>query len=186
MDTVHDPNIVNTGPHVTAERGLEALVLELERRSRKFIPKTGLVFAIPPTIGALAPELPTMDSNDSNLVKLSLTSNEPANAPVIEYEDWLLMARKKVLFEMDNDVPSGHLLADLEKEFFDLERQKICEWRRLQESVCFKGHLQTVSGCLARPADCISVDTGASSEPRLRVSTHTSFSGFLRPETTFY
>ena len=165
MDTFHDPNTIKIGPRVTAERGLENLVLELERRSRKFIPKTGLVFTIPPTIGAPAPELPTMDSNDSNLVKLSLTPNEPANAPIIEYEDWLLMARKKVAFELDNDARSGNVLADLEKEFFDLERQKICEWRRLQESACFKGHLQAVSGCLARPTACISVDTSASSEP---------------------
>ena len=106
-----------------------------------------------------------MDSNDSNLVKLSLTPNEPANTAIIEYEDWLLMARKKVAFEMDDDARSGHVLADLEKEFFDLERQKICEWRRLQEGACFKGYLQTVSGCLARPTACILVDTGASSEP---------------------
>ena len=175
-NTAQGPKAIDAGPHTVPEDGLRTLAAELKRRSRQFILTTGLVFTIPPTVDAPMPELPTMDPNDLRLHKLSLTPNELVNAPISEYEKWLLMAKNKVFWNTGDTVPSDHLLADLEKEFRSLQRHKLDEWRRLQERICLQKRLETFSGSLVQPAVCASVVTGTCSGPWLRVGTYTSLS----------
>ena len=163
VDTPQDPMVVDTDSHTTSEHGLRILSEGLKRRSGQFVLAVGLVFTIPPTADAPTPELPTMDSNDLRLYKLSLTPNEPNNMQISEYEKWLLMAKKKILLDPGDEIPSDRLLADLEKEFRDLQRHKVDEWRRVQESLRVRQRLEFFTGSLVRPSACTSVETGTRS-----------------------
>ena len=172
-DVAH-PNAATTGLDAAPERDLRALAVELKTRSRQLVLAPGLVFTIPPTVDAPIPELPAMDPNDLRLYKLSLARNEPVNVPISEYEKWLLVAKHKVLLDAGDDFPSEHLLTDLEKEFRSLQYHKVEEWRRIQEGIYLRRHLETFSRSLARPVVCASVETGMRLESRLPVRTYTS------------
>ena len=172
VDTPHESMVVDTGLHDAQGHDLRALAIELERRSHQLAPTTGLMFAIPPTPDAPAPELPAMDTNDLRLYKLSLAPNEPVNAPISEYEKWLFIAKKKALWGAGDDASSNRLSADIEKAFRDLQCHKIDEWRRVQESARIRKRLETFSGSLVRPPASTSVETGTRSESCLRVGTY--------------
>ena len=173
VDTLSDPMVVDTGSYAAPEHNIRALAMELKRRSRRLILAVGLVFMAPPTADSPTPELPTMDSNDLRLRKLSLTPNESVNAPVSEYEEWLLTAKKEILLGACDDVRSDHLLANLEKEFHNLQGHKVDEWRRVRESLRVRQRLEAFSGSLVRPPACTSVETGTCSGSGPRVGAHT-------------
>ena len=154
------PEIVDAGSGVTPEQSLGVLAAELKRWSRKSPHTNGLEFAIPPSINAPTPELPSMDPNDPRRLALSLTPDKPVNIPVSQHEGWLLMAKDKTRLEAGSDVLLDRLLADLEEEFHNLQLHKIDEWRRQQEILCLRGRLESFFGSLMRPAVCISVETG--------------------------
>lgn len=119
------------------------------------------MFIFPPTADAPNPELPTMTQNDPKLYRVSLTSDAPANLPVLEHERWLLMVKDEVLMRTGGDGMSDRLLSDLEEEFQTLQRRKIEEWRRQQDGSRLQEHLKGLSSSLSRSMGCVLVETGA-------------------------
>ena len=117
----------------------------------------GLGFTNPPTTNAPVPELPSMDPNDLQLHRLSLRPDEPANIPVLEYEQWLLVARKEVLPHIAG---GGTLAENLEEAFRNLQLCKVEEWERQREDVHLREDLKALSDSLARPEACTLFETG--------------------------
>jgi len=161
---VRDPSVqkvASSGPPAASQPSLGSLAMELKGRSRQLVLAVGLGFETPPSIDALIPELPIMDTNDLRLRTLALTPNDPVNKPVSEYERWLFMAKDQLQSGAgEADTPSDHLLEDLEKEFRSLQHHKIDDWRRQQETMRIRRRLESFSGSIMRPAVCVSVETG--------------------------
>lgn len=101
-----------------------------------------------------------MDPNDPRMHTLSLTSNDPVNTPVVEYEKWLLVTKSRVRLDVEDDVLSDRLLGDLGKAFSSLQLHKVDDWRRQQERMRLGSYLESFSGSVIRPAVCASVKTG--------------------------
>jgi len=140
---------------------LRGLAVELEVRSRQLILAGGLGFVNPPATNAPIPELPSMDPNDLQLHRLSLRPDEPANIPVLEYERWLLVARKEVLpHAAGDDTLAENLSVNLEEAFRILQLHKVGEWERQREDVHLREGLKALSDSLARPEACTSFETG--------------------------
>ena len=179
IDAPQDSMDIDAGSHDDPGHDLGVLAVELERRSRQLVLAVGLVFTTPPTPEAPTPELPAMDPNDLRLYKLSLAPNEPVNTPISEYERWLFMAKKKALWVADDGAASDSLLADIEKEFRDLQCHKVDEWRRAQEGAYIRKRLEIFSGSLVRPSASTSVETSMRSRSRPRVGTYSPPANFF-------
>lgn len=122
----------------------------------------GVGFATPPTAGVPVPELPTMDQNDLQLHSLSLRSDQPVNTPVLEYEQWLLGAKREVLQHITGDnLLAKNLSVGLEEAFKDLQLRKVEEWVRQREDVHLREDLRTLCDSFAEPGASIPVKTGA-------------------------
>lgn len=152
--------MVSANVNTTSETHIRALAAELNSRSRQLILTGGLGFTIPPTITAPVPELPTMDPNDLQLHRLSLRSDEPANIPVLDYERWLLVARKELSpHTACDDAFAGDLSANLEEAFRNLQLHKVEEWERQQEDVHLREGLKALFDSLT-PEACTSFGAG--------------------------
>lgn len=151
-----DANVTN----VAAEQWLQTLASELKYRSQHQPLTSGLVFATPPAVDSATPEIPTMDLNDLEFHRLSLIPDEPANEPILEYENWLLVTRNKLLQQIGGETQRHHLPTEFEEEFRILQRHKIAEWRRQQEDLKLRECAKTFANRTARPTTWPSVETG--------------------------
>lgn len=120
------------------------------------------MFVSPPTADATTPGLPTPNQNDTDLYRLSLTSDAPANLPVLEYEMWLQKANEEAAkMNKDQGGELDRLLRRLEGQFQDLQRRKIEEWLRQQEGLRLRGRLKNLSKSLPKSLGFPLVETGA-------------------------
>ena len=143
-----------------AEQQLQAVVSELKARSQQPPLLSGLVFATTPTVDADIPEVPAMDPNDLEFHRLSLTSGNPVNEPVLGYENWLLATRSELLRQIGEDTQFHRLSAELEEEFQILQRRKVSEWQRQQEELKLRERARCLVNRTVRPMACPSVETG--------------------------
>lgn len=120
----------------------------------------GLVFVTPPAVDVSTPKTPTMDANDLESHRLSLSSGEPVNQPTLEYESWLLMTRNELLQRVGGGAECRCLLVDLEAGFQILQRHKVAEWHRQQEDMKLRERARSLISRVARPTTCPTVETG--------------------------
>ena len=156
----HGHGGIDANPNVVVEQRLQALASELKARSQQLPLMSGLVFTTPPTINTDTPEMPTMDPNDPKLHRLSLTSGEPVNEPVLGYENWLRAMRSELLQRTSEATQHNSLSAEFEEEFRILQRHKIAEWQRQQEGLKLRECAKSLVDRAGRPVSCPSVETG--------------------------
>ena len=154
-----DKTVVDMHAPCASGQDIRTFTAELKRRSTQILPTEGLVFVVPPTVDISVPKLPTMNQNDPDLHRLSLTSDALANFPVSEYERWLLEVKGKTAIRKGQGGGLDSFLCDLEGQFQELQRRKIEEWSRQRAGLRLRGRLKSLSNSFAKSLGWTLVET---------------------------
>lgn len=138
---------------------LDVLTDELRQRSSNRPLMRGLAFKLTPDANAEVPSIPPMDSNNIDLYKLSLATDIPINFPVSNYEQWVFHA-KEATSARGAGAAQTNLSHEIEREFLQLQREKVAEWVRQKEDAQLRNHIDDLMATVMRPEESVIVDTG--------------------------
>lgn len=141
---------------------LDILADDLRRRSSTRLSMWGLTFNLAPNARTEVPSVPSMDPNDPDLHKLSLAPGVPANSPVTGYERWLFDAKEMASAQKATNTHID-LSHEIEREFAQLQHEKIIEWIRQKEEVQLQNRSDELMTAVMRPNRSLVIDTGKSS-----------------------
>ena len=116
------------------------------------------MFNLNPDANTEVPSIPLMDSNNLDFHKLSLTP-DAVNSPITSYEQWLLYAKGVVSAQGAADTGVG-LSHQIEREFAQLQREKVAEWIRQKEDAQLQTRSDDLAVIVMRPKGSVTIDTG--------------------------